>query len=289
MENEEIASMLEQVADLLEAQDGNPFRIGSYRRAAATVRDCSESVAEMAEEGGRDRLQELPGVGSGLAGAIDEIVHTGRLSLLDRLQGEVSPGQTFTKVPGIGEKLAERIASELDVTTLEELETAAHDGRLERVEGVGSKKIEGIREALAGMLSQSAQRKSRQRQKGEEPPEDPPLELLLTLDRQYREKAEAGELKTIAPKRFNPEGKPWLPIMKTSRQGWDFTLLFSNTARAHEKNKTHDWVVIYYERAGAQGQCTVVTGSHGVLEGKRIIPDRIPECANYYASASEDD
>lgn len=87
----------------------------------------------------------------------------------------------------------------------------------------------------------------------------------------------------IAPKRFNPEGKAWLPILHTSRDGWSFTVLYSNTARAHELDKTHDWVVIYYERDGREDQATVVTASHGTLEGKRIVRSREAECERYYA------
>lgn len=60
----------------------------------------------------------------------------------------------------------------------------------------------------------------------------PSVDLLLEVDRLYRQKAEADELPMIAPKRFNPEGKAWLPVLHTSRDGWHFTVLYSNTARA---------------------------------------------------------
>ena len=61
-----------------------------------------------------------------------------------------------------------------------------------------------------------------------------------------RNKAEAGQLPTIAPKRFNPEGKTWLPVLHSTQDGWHFTALYSNTARAHELGRTHDWVVVYF-------------------------------------------
>jgi hypothetical protein len=95
----------------------------------------------------------------------------------------------------------------------------------------------------------------------------PPGNIILDIDTQYRKRAGTGELKTMAPRRFNPQGKTWLPIMHVEKNGWQFTALFSNTARAHDLNKTHDWVVIYYERDAAKGQCTVVTAPTGPLKG----------------------
>lgn len=292
-ENNKIADLLDRVADLLETQQSNPFRVRSYRDAAETIRDLDEPAANFFHRKGLSGLEEMEGIGEKLAGAIAEIIRTGRLGLIDRLEAEASPQALFVKVPGIGKKLAERIRSELDIETLEELELAAHDGRLEQVEGIGGQRLEGIRNALAGMLSQSAVRKARKRREAKESadsakrPEKPPVELLLKLDAEYRNKAEKGELKTIAPKRFNPDEKAWLPIMKSRRKGWSFTLLFSNTARAHDLNKTHDWVVIYYARNGDEQQCTVVTSEKGSLAGKRVVRGRERECRDYYRTSQK--
>ena len=66
----------------------------------------------------------------------------------------------------------------------------------------------------------------------------PSVELILALDKEYRTKAAADQLKKIAPKKLNPEGKTWLPVMSANRDGWRFTLLFSNTQRAHDLGKT---------------------------------------------------
>ena len=74
-----------------------------------------------------------------------------------------------------------------------------------------------------------------------------------------------------------------MPILNTRRNGWSFTVLFSNTARAHELGTTHDWVVIYFERDGrAEDQCTVVTEHQGPLAGRRVIRGREAECRDYY-------
>lgn len=87
-------------------------------------------------------------------------------------------------------------------------------------------------------------------------------------------------LPTIAPRRFNPERRAWLPILHTERDGWHFTALFSNTALAHELGRTGDWVIIYhYDGELEEGQHTVVTETRGPLEGKRVVRGREAECA----------
>ena len=176
-------------------------------------------------------------------------------------QAAADGGTVFDTVPGLGETLARRIAEMLDIRTLEELEQAAHDGRLGKVEGFGPERVRAVQTALVGMLSSTAQRRARQRTSEESDAADaePPVALLLDVDAEYRRKAAAGDLDTIAPKRFNPEGKAWLPILRTRHGVWTFTALFSNTARAHEAGKTNDWVVIYFERQGqGEEQRTVI-------------------------------
>jgi DNA polymerase/3'-5' exonuclease PolX len=198
--NDEIADVLEQIADLLETQDANPFRVRAYRQGALSVREAERSVAKLVHQGKRQALTRLSGIGEGLASTIEEYVETGRSSQLDRLRGEVSPGDLFKKVPGVGPELAERIFKTLDIHSLEELEQAAHDGRLEEVEGFGTKRIEAVQASLAGMLSQSAQRRSRQRVSGEKEPEkEPDVNILLNVDEEYRRKAKAGELRIMRP------------------------------------------------------------------------------------------
>ncbi len=233
------------------------------------------------KQDGEHLLKDLPGIGDKLAGSILEIAATGRLGLAERLEHETWPGQLFTEVPGIGAELARRIHEELGISTLEELELAAHDGRLEQVEGIGPDRAEGVRIALSGMLSRSSRRKLHEAA-GLKDQERPSVDLLLEIDEEYRHKAERGRLRKIAPKRFNPEGEAWLPILRTKRQGWSFTALFSNTALAHRRGKTHDWVVIYYERGGAQQQATVVTAERGKLTGKRVVRGRERECREHY-------
>jgi hypothetical protein len=287
MKNKEIAEVLDRIADLLEVQEANPFRIGAYRDAANQVRSMDRSVADIVREGPQESLEALPNIGSSLAGVITELVHQGRSSMLERLQSDVAPERIFEQVPGIGEELSERIVRHLDVSTLEELEQAAHDGRLSDVPGFGEERVRSVRVSLAGLLSRAAQRHARRVETDQdEVAKRPRVGLLLEIDRIYRERAEAGELRKIVPKRFNPDDEAWLPIIEEDRGDWHFTALYSNTAQAHRLNKTHDWVVIYYKRDGKEGQATVVTESQGPLEGKRVIRGREAECLDYYKSKS---
>ncbi len=297
--NEEVAEALERIADLLEAQRGSRHRIRAYRTAARNVRSMGTALEEILREEGRDGLMRLPGIGKSIAALIDEYLHTARMPLLDRLEGQVSPEDLFTTVPGIGEDLAHKIHAKLQVETLEELEIAAHDGRLETVRGIGRRRAQGIRETLAGILGRSSRRHARWRRwvetgdprvsnrddlSAEGSTSRPDVAMLLDIDSTYRSKAKGGELHTIIPRRFNPEGRSWLPVLHCERAGWSMTALFSNTARAHELAMTGDWVVIYYERDGEEDQCTVVTERVGPLHGRRVVRAREAECARHYAA-----
>jgi DNA polymerase (family X) len=270
--NQAIADRLREAADLLEQQGANPFRVAAYRRAADTVAGLPEDVAGMLERTGRDGLETLPGIGRGLAAAIAEMAETGRWAQLERLRGEVAPEALFRSIPGVGPELARRLHDELHVDTLEGLELAAHDGRLERVKGIGSRRAAALRASLAAMLA-------RTRRTPRAPAVEPRVDLLLDVDAEYRRRAAAGDLPRIAPRRFNPGGAAWLPILHTDREPWHFTALFSNTARAHELERTGDWVVVYFQRDDhIEGQRTVVTETRGRLQGERVVRGREAEC-----------
>ena len=287
--NEEIADVLERVAELLEAQDANQYRVRAYRRAAQVIERTEKSVADIAESQ-EERLEDLPEIGIRIAGSIREFAYSGRLILLERLEGQVSPEDLLTTIPGIGEELAKRIHSQLHIETLEELELSAHDGRLEKVEGLGERRIRGLRDSLATMLSRSSRRRARrirylekERAGQRTDISKPSIIDILDVDAEYRRKAESGQLKTITPRRFNPGKKSFLPILHTERGGLHYTALFSNTARAHDLSKTRDWVVIYYDQDGHENQCTVVTEHHGPLKGQRVVRGYERECMTYYS------
>lgn len=270
--NMRAAQIFRECAEILKHQAANPYRVNAYVRAANVLDALQDDVRELLDREGADGLVKLPGIGKGLAAAIDEIARTGRLSQLDRLRGEASPETLFQTLPGVGRKLAEDIHDTLHVDTLEALEAAAHDGSLLSVPGVGERRAAAIRAGLAAVLGRG---RSRRRRHGTVPS----VRLLLAIDASYRKQAAAGKLPKIAPKRFNPEGKAWLPILHAEREGWHFTALFSNTARAHDLGRTHDWVVIYfYDDDHEEGQCTVVTETHGPMQGERVVRGRETEC-----------
>ena len=272
--NVEIARLLARVADLLEAIDANPFRVMSYRRAAEHLRAGPHDAVALYRAEGEPGLRAIDGVGEGLAHAIAEIIETGRLGLIERLESEVEPEALLHKLPGLGTSLAHRVHDELGVTTLEELEQVAHDGRLERVAGIGAKRAATIRAALAGMLGARRVRPST----FVGAPERPSVSTLLAIDAEYRAGAARGQLPKIAPRRFNPGHVKWLPVLHGEREGWEFTALYSNTKRAHDLGKTGDWVVIYYHRDRREDQCTVVTATQGPLAGQRVVRGREAEC-----------
>lgn len=127
--NEPIAERLEEVAQILQEQGANPFRVRAYRRGAATLRTLERPAAQVLEEGGLAGLEAFPGIGESLARAIREVVRTGRLPMLERLGGESDPVALFRSVPGLGRRTAERLHHDLGLESLEELEAAAHRRR----------------------------------------------------------------------------------------------------------------------------------------------------------------
>jgi Holliday junction resolvasome RuvABC DNA-binding subunit len=279
MQNTEIARRLEEVAWLLNEQGANPYRVQAYRHAAELLRRLDRSVTEILQQEGVEGLRRLPGIGESLARSIREVVLTGRLPILARLRGEADPVSLLASVPGIGPVLADRLHHDLGIDTLEELEAAAHDGRLTNLAGVGEKKLAGVMDSLATRLGRV---RAPVRLVAAE---EPPVAELLDVDREYRDKAAAGQLRRIAPRRFNPGGEAWLPVLHTQRGERHYTVLFSNTARAHQLGKTHDWVVLYYDGGQGERQCTVITSQRGPLTGKRVVRGREGECVSYYMLA----
>jgi DNA polymerase (family X) len=277
--NEDVSQALEEVAELLASQQANPFRAMAYRRAADTVRRFERPVADVLAAGGVPALTQLPGIGESLARAIAEIVESGRLGLLERLRGEAGGEALLATVPGVGAELAKRIHEQLGVETLEELEIAAHEGRLATVRGFGARRLRGVIEALAGRLGRRARAPA-------SPRPEPSVSELLDVDREYRERVAAGTLKRIAPRRFNPRGEAWLPILHTERGGRHYTALFSNTFLAHELGKTTDWVVIYADDGRGERQATVVTETRGPLRGRRVVRGRESECGELVGGGS---
>jgi putative hydrolase len=278
--NQDIANKLLEIATLLEEQGANPYRVSAYRNAASVIIHLPQQVSEIVARNDFQGLVALPGIGEGIARSIYEYVALGHMSRLESLKGGHDPVALFESIPGIGPKLAHRIIEHLHIDSLEALEVAAHNQRLEKIPGFSARKVAMVQAWIAQVLG-----RQRPRPQPHEPFTEPSVQLILQVDQQYRQKAKAAELPMIAPKRFNPEGKAWLPVMHVSKQGWHFTALFSNTARAHQLNRTDDWVVIYFDDdQDHESQHTVVTETHGALTGQRVVRGRETECREYYDS-----
>jgi Holliday junction resolvasome RuvABC DNA-binding subunit len=278
-ENRAVARKLREVAALLEEQGANRFRVRAYRTAADTLERLQTPVSHIVQQQGTDGLQALPGIGVSLARSIHTLVVTGRLPMLDRLRGEMDSVALLASIPGIGQALATRLHDELHIHTLEQLEIAAHDGRLADIEGVGPKRLQGIIDSLTARLGRI---RTRTLPGGVTAPAEPPIEELLDVDREYRKAAQAGTLRRIAPHRFNPKREAWLPILHTQQGARHYTAMFSNTALAHQLKKTHDWVILYFDDDHGEHQCTVVTGHQPPFVNKRIVRGREPACDEYY-------
>ena len=280
-QNQDIAGRLREVAQLLEDQGANRFRVRAYRAAAETIERLTVPAAKIAQQQGTEGLQSLSGIGVSLARSIHTLTVTGRLPMLDRLRGHMEPVPLLTSIPGIGLALAHRLHDDLHIETLEQLEIAAHDGRLTEIQGIGPKKLQGIIDSLTARLGRV--RRPIQTA-GPHSTGEPTVDELLDVDREYREAAQAGKLQTIAPHRFNPKKEAWLPILHTQRDARHFTVLFSNSALAHQLKNTRDWVILYYDDDQGEHQCTVITGHQAPFSGKRIVRGREEDCSAYYQS-----
>jgi len=271
--NDQIARALEEAADLLEAQQSNPFRVRAFRRAAQTVLESPDSISDLARNIGPAALKKLPGIGDAIAAMIDEYIRTGSDRIRYRELADSAAALLLTALPGIGEVLARRIVEQLKVETLEDLETAIYDGRLEQVEGFGSRRTAALRQMINSLLGQRLLRRSRSLARRYRA-DLPPVDLLLQVDAEYRRRAEEGTLPMISPRRMNTLRVAWLPVLTMEESGWKFRAMFSNTPQAHALGRTRDWVLIFARRAGDDHQCTVVTETRGPRAGERVIRGR---------------
>ncbi|HKP87518.1 MAG TPA: DNA polymerase/3'-5' exonuclease PolX [Blastocatellia bacterium] len=155
IDNADIASVLERVADLLEFKDENPFKLRSYRVAAETIAELERPLAEMAARGGAASLQEIPGIGKSISSQIIEIIQTGTTSYFESLKEEVPESVLeLRRVSGIGLKTAQLLFRDFGIKSLDELKAFAEGGGLRSVSGLGEKTINRITTSLARIASE---------------------------------------------------------------------------------------------------------------------------------------
>ena len=147
LHNEDIAAVFDEIADLLEIEGDNPFRIRAYRNGARTLRELGQDVRTLVDQG--EDLTRLAGIGKNLAAKIHEILDTGHCSTLDKLRKQLPADLTqLLKLPGLGPKRVHALYHELDIHTHEQLERAARDGLIRQLPGFGEKTEARILEAL---------------------------------------------------------------------------------------------------------------------------------------------
>ncbi len=152
MENTEIASVFDEIADILEIQGENEFRVRSYRRAARTIRDHPRRMEDLAAEG--QDFKKLPGIGKSIADHVAELLETGKLKRLEEVrEGFPEHLRELMKVPGLGPKKVKLLHEALGLESLEDLEKAAKEGRIRGLEGMGEKTEENILEGLKTVAS----------------------------------------------------------------------------------------------------------------------------------------
>jgi len=155
MQNQEIAKIFDEVADMIEVSEDNFFRVRAYRNAARTIRDCTTQLAEMSE----GAIPKLPGIGAEISKKIATILATGELPLHRELQQKVPPGMiALLRVPGLGPKRARALSEQLNVRDLEGLKKAAQSGAMASLRGFGPKMQEQVLQSLAQLERRPAER-----------------------------------------------------------------------------------------------------------------------------------
>ena len=154
--NPDIAERFELLADVLELEGAESFRVLAYRRAAQRIRETPGSIVDLALDG---KAKELPGIGKTIEGKIVEIVEQGEIAALARRLERTPPGVLqFMRLPGLGPKTAARIWKELGITTLAELKEAAEAQKLRKLSGLGARIEERIVKAIGDEAQQAPRR-----------------------------------------------------------------------------------------------------------------------------------
>ncbi len=153
MHNADIAVVLDEIADLLEIEGANPFRIRAYRNAARTLRDLSADVADTMAKG--QALSELPGIGQDLAAKIKELLETGTIAMLEEHRKQIpSTLVELLRIPGLGPKRVKALYQDLGIRTLSELHRAAMGGRIRHLPGFGEKTEQHILQTVQARAGQ---------------------------------------------------------------------------------------------------------------------------------------
>ena len=150
MENQEFAKIFFEMSLLLELGEENPFRIRAYQKAAQNIESLSENLGSIYKSGGLATLENVPGIGKGIAEHIEELIKTGKLKSHEALLKKFPKSLLeLIAVPGIGPKTAILFHKKLKIDSIDKLEKAAKEGKLEKLPGIRAKKIQNILSGIA--------------------------------------------------------------------------------------------------------------------------------------------
>lgn len=153
MDNAEVARVLQQIADMLEFQNGNPFKFRSYQMAAETIGSMGTPITDIIARGGVGELQKIPGIGKTISSQIIEIIETGKSPYFEELTRTVpATVLDLRRVSGIGLKTAQLLYRDFGIKTLGELKTFAESGGLASVPGLGEKTVARVMKSLGWLL-----------------------------------------------------------------------------------------------------------------------------------------
>ncbi len=148
MINQEIADIFNEMANILEIKN-IAWKPQAYRAAARTIMDLSKDLKDIYRKGSINSLEELPGIGEGLAKKIEEFIKTGKIKEYEKLKKMIPQGiEELMRIPGIGPKRIKKLYTQLKVKSIKELKQAIKEGRISRLEGFGKKSEENIRKNL---------------------------------------------------------------------------------------------------------------------------------------------
>ena len=246
--NADVADHFELLADLLELEGADAFRVIAYRRAATRMRETSASVAQLALDG---KAKELQGIGKTIEEKIVQIVETGDIEALAKRRKTIPPDVVlFMRLPGLGPKTAARIWRELGITTLDELKQAAEGERLRTLTGLGAKSEEKI---LAALAFQAENPDTGRRLLGEG------LPAVLAVVSVLREHPAAVHVSEAGSVRRRKETFKDLDIIATATNPAELTAYFAQL----------DWI----EAVAAHGETkATVVSKEGLRFDLRVVP-----------------
>jgi len=246
IQNRDVAEIFNKVADLLDIEGANQFRVRAYRSAARSVSSLPQSVSDMIKS--NEDLSKMPGIGKDLAGKIKEIVDTGSLKQLEELEGRTSSELSkLMKIEGLGPKRVKALHEELGITGLSELKEAASKGKIRDLEGFGEKTEQGIIQALKEPEIEKERLKLVEAEQNANA-----LEEYLTGGKGIKDIVVAGSY------RRKKETVGDLDILVTAKKGSDVMdrfARFEDVTRVVSKGKTRSTVVL---RSGLQVDLRVV-------------------------------